>query len=96
MSNESDHDQHARTLTDTLVPGLSLTQRALIREATGRIVSTLAAADTDPIVAYTALLNVMANLIATRLGPEFTEQAVTLLPFYVQAYKVKEKKVDRT
>lgn len=53
--------------------------------------------DAQPDVAITAMLNIMGSIIGTQMTPEdrtiWTQQVVQHLPAYVEAFRVKEKKL---
>lgn len=80
---------------DTIVQGLTLQQRAEIRTLVRKIVFMLTyTVDADPLVVYTALINVLGSLIAIELvaqKDDLIARAQQVLPLYVEAYRSKEK-----
>lgn len=76
---------------------LSPSQLTAVRHLNVALTRACAASGNDPMVPLVSLTNVLGHLLADFFrGPDRTvkmEWVVTMLPFYVQAYAQKEKKI---
>lgn len=89
------HEEHQRML-DTIKPGLTLAEKQTVRDCQKEIIQVMARMNPAPILAYIALLNVLGDLIAKFLISDINiriAEAQQLLPLYVEAYRVGEKKI---
>lgn len=78
---------------------LSLADRNQIRDLNRRVAAVFAQQGTDPKLAFIVLLNVLGSLIGTQMNDlervDAVAKAQMTLPMYVEAYRVKEIKLDR-
>ena len=85
-------------MDDPLFQGLTTTERNKIRDLNHRVASVFVQQGVnDPMVVFTVLLNVLGSLIGTQMKDDERLGAITkaqgYLPMYVEAYRVKEKKL---
>jgi hypothetical protein len=82
----------------TIEEPMPLHQRRQLQALIFNIVRFFQAQDTNPDVALTALLNVAGSIIGTVYQTQeerdaWVQQFVTMLPFYTEAYRTREKKI---
>jgi hypothetical protein len=78
------------------IQGITVKDRVDIRMYQQRVTRVLVEGDAKHEVAYLSLLNVLARVIADMPEEERTRLCVhtqTMLPLYVESYRVKEKKI---
>lgn len=83
-------------LHDIVARGLTTADHKHIRDLSQRVVSVFRVDDTKPEMAFTVLLNVIGYLIGVHLEDErttYVEKIQQFLPFYVEAYRIQEKKI---
>jgi hypothetical protein len=89
VTETNDPVQHDRTL--------SARDRAMIRVLQQDVTKVFATRDVDPMMAFTVLLNVLGHLLGTQMTDTDrtaqTTMAVSLLPMYVEAYRIREKRI---
>jgi hypothetical protein len=75
---------------------LTFSQKTEIRSLSRQIVHLFTVANTDPMLAYTVLLNCMGSLIGTQMAddaPALIMGVQQRLPLYVEAYRSREKRI---
>lgn len=85
-------------MDDPVILDIPSWEREKIRDLNRRVASVFVDQGVeDPRVAFTVLLNVLGSLIGTQVKDldrvDYINKAQMMLPMYVEAYRVKEKKL---
>lgn len=85
-------------MDDPVILNIPSWEREKIRDLNRRVASVFVDQGVeDPRVAFTVLLNVLGSLIGTQVKDldrvDYINKAQMMLPMYVEAYRVKEKKL---
>ena len=95
MADDRKHDD--KLIHEVMVDRMSPMQRRALRDVIHGLASVLQTADAQPEVAMTAMLNIMGSILGTRMSKADAEtwiiQVNTMLPAYVEAYRIREKRI---
>ena len=85
-------------MEDPVMLGMTTHQRERIRDLNRRVASVFVDQGlNDPQLVFTVLLNVFGSLLGTQFNDlqrvDYIAKAQAMLPMYVEAYRVKEKKL---